>query len=340
MSHRTASIRALALFAALLLSAAAQAQLFRSYVSGEGSDVNPCTLQQPCRLLPAALAAMVDGGEIWMLDSANYNTSQVNISKSVTILAVPGALGSVVATGGGNALSINTPGVRVTLRNLVIVHLNSSVHGVSFTQGAELNVVDCDIANMQNTGIHASAPGSKVNVARTNLRGSAILGFHAAGTVTASLDSLNIRGNQYGMVIDTGAQVAISNTVSTGNSHSGLFIQVGAGGSARVTVDNSVLTGNAAYGIAMVTYTATDVLNVAITRSTISHNSIGVTAGKGTAGATLVAVLSDSTVAHNSNVGIEFGPNTPVIYTRVNNTVEFNAFGDIFGGALTARPAK
>ena len=35
-----------------------------------------------------------------MLDSANYNTGPVNVTKSVTILAVPGALGSVVATGG------------------------------------------------------------------------------------------------------------------------------------------------------------------------------------------------------------------------------------------------
>jgi hypothetical protein len=340
MSHRTASIRALALFAALLICATAQAQLFRAYLSGEGNDANPCTLQLPCRLLPAALAAMVDGGEIWMVDSANFNTSQVNITKSVTILAVPGALGSVVATGGGNALNINTAGVKVTLRNLVIVHLNSSVNGINFTQGAELNVVDCDIANMQNAAIDAGAPGSKVNVTRTHLRGSPVHGFHAYGTVMASLDSVNIRGNQYGVIVDTGAQVAISNSVSTGNSHSGLFIQVGGGGSARVTVDNSVFTGNAAYGIAMVTYNATDVLDVSISRSTMSHNSVGLTAFKTTAGATLVAMLSDSTVVHNSNHGIELGGNTPVIYTRNNNTVEFNVVADVFGGALTARPAK
>jgi hypothetical protein len=107
-----------------------------------------------------------------------------------------------------------------------------------------------------------------------------------------------------------------------------------------VTVDNSVLTGNAAYGIAMVTYNATDVLYVAISRSTMSHNSVGLAAGKNTAGATLVAVLSDSTVVNNSNHGIEFGVNTPVIFTRNNNTVEFNVMADVFGGPMTARPAK
>lgn len=340
MSHRTASVRALAFIAALLISATAQAQLFRAYVSGEGNDANPCTLPQPCRLLPAALAAMVDGGEIWMLDSANYNTSQVNISKSVTILAVPGALGSVVATGGGNAISINTASVKVTLRNLVLVHLNSSVNGVNFLQGAELNVVDCDIANMQTAAIAAFAPGSKVNVARTQLRGSGVQGFLASGTVMASLDSVNVRGNQYGVLVDTGAQVSFSNSVSANNSHSGLWVQVGGGGTARVTIVNSVLTGNAAYGIAMTTSNATDVLDMSITRSTVSHNATGLATNKNTAGATLVAVLSDSTVVNNA-IGIQFGNNTPVVLTRLNNTVELNGAGaDVVGGTLTAQPAK
>lgn len=73
----------------------------------------------PCRLLPAAIATSIDGGEIWMIDSANYNLGPVNVNKSVTILAVPGALGSVVALG-GDAIDIVTAGVNVTLRNLVI----------------------------------------------------------------------------------------------------------------------------------------------------------------------------------------------------------------------------
>jgi hypothetical protein len=61
------------------------------------------------------MAPAADGGEIWMLDSANYNTGPVAITKSVTILAVPGALGSVLATG-GNAIDIATAGVKVALR--------------------------------------------------------------------------------------------------------------------------------------------------------------------------------------------------------------------------------
>ena len=110
------------LFVTLLLSTAAQAQLFRAYVASTGSDANPCNLPAPCRLLPAALAAVADGGEIWMLDSANYNTATVTIGKSVSILAVPGAVGSVVAVG-GPAISITAGSLTVAVRNLVIVPL-------------------------------------------------------------------------------------------------------------------------------------------------------------------------------------------------------------------------
>ena len=121
MDARTTACRILALVAALLLSTAADAQvLFRAYLASDGSDANPCTLPQPCRLLPTALAKVMSGGEIWMLDSANFNSGTVTVGKSVSILAVPGAVGSVVALG-GPAILVSDPGLKIALRNLVIV---------------------------------------------------------------------------------------------------------------------------------------------------------------------------------------------------------------------------
>src|SRR4051812_8876772 len=79
---------------------AAHAQLFRAYIASFGADTNPCTVAAPCRLLPAAIAAVKDGGEIWLLDSANFNSGAVTINKNVSIQAVPGQVGSVVAFGG------------------------------------------------------------------------------------------------------------------------------------------------------------------------------------------------------------------------------------------------
>src|ERR1700682_2253228 len=121
MNPRKALCSAFLVFATLVICASAQAAgLFRAYLASDGSDSNPCTVVAPCRLLPAALAAVTDGGEIWMLASAHYTTAKVSITKTVTILAVPGAVGSVVAMPGQHAIDASTPGTHVALRNMLI----------------------------------------------------------------------------------------------------------------------------------------------------------------------------------------------------------------------------
>src|SRR5579863_2258690 len=80
-------------------SAHATGTLQRAYVSSTGSDKHNCALASPCRNLNAALAAVQSGGEIWILDSGNFNDSSpstVTITQSVTILAIPGAAASVL----------------------------------------------------------------------------------------------------------------------------------------------------------------------------------------------------------------------------------------------------
>src|SRR3954470_17809381 len=96
-----------ALMASAFACGASQAQIFRAYLSINGNDANACTVAAPCRLLPAALNAVADGGEVWMLDSANFNAGTVTIAKNVAISSVPGQLGSVVAVGGGSAIAIS-----------------------------------------------------------------------------------------------------------------------------------------------------------------------------------------------------------------------------------------
>ena len=130
-------LRALGFAAALLAAGAAHAPLFRSYLAAGGHDANPCTLPQPCRLLPAGLNAVADGGEIWMLDSANYNTVTGSVAKSVTILAVPGAVGT---------------------------------HGVAMTAGQSLTVEKSLLSGLPGAGVHASGDIA-VKVVDTTIRG-------------------------------------------------------------------------------------------------------------------------------------------------------------------------
>src|SRR3954467_7948716 len=84
--HRPVRHHLVAAALAVLACGSAQAQLFRAYLSSSGSDANPCTVAAPCRLLPAALNAVANGGEVWMLDSANFNQATVAVAKSVSIL--------------------------------------------------------------------------------------------------------------------------------------------------------------------------------------------------------------------------------------------------------------
>jgi hypothetical protein len=225
-----------------LVSGIASAALFRAYVSSSGSDANDCTLPHPCRLLPKALTTISDGGEIWMLDSANYNTSTVNIGKSVTIVAIPGAVGSVVATG-GNAITINASGVHVTLRNLVIAPLGLSSDGIYFQSGAELDVEDCHISGVADAGIDATASGSVLRIRNTVLRNAGI-GLLVDGSVIATIDHSHSAGNLNGIAVLGGAQVNITSSVLSDNTQYGATSAGGGSAPTQLVISHSTITGS------------------------------------------------------------------------------------------------
>jgi hypothetical protein len=287
MSTRNAIRSALALVAGLFLSLSADAQLFRAYLapSPAGNDANPCTLPAPCRLLPAALAAVADGGEIWMLDSANYNSATVSVTKSVTILAVPGALGSVVATG-GPAISIATAGVKVALRNLVIVPLagGGGTDGVNMTNGARLTVENCLIANLPGNGIYVKAAAA-VRVTDTIVRDNSF-GIYLDGGATATISRAQVVGNStvgiwaFPSVAST-VTAFISDTVANNNNY-GIVASGATGMLARVYVTRSVASGNGAYGFYVYSANALTDSVMELSSSVASGNNVGLRNIQGT----------------------------------------------------------
>ena len=66
-----------------LFSSAVQAQATRTWVSGVGDDLNPCSRTAPCKTFAGAISKTAAGGEIDALDSAGFGG--VVIRKSVTI---------------------------------------------------------------------------------------------------------------------------------------------------------------------------------------------------------------------------------------------------------------
>ena len=69
----------------LLAAAPASAQATRTWVSGVGDDVNPCSRTAPCKTFAGAISKTATNGEINCLDPAGYGA--VTITKSITIEA-------------------------------------------------------------------------------------------------------------------------------------------------------------------------------------------------------------------------------------------------------------
>ena len=280
MTCHTALRAICALALGLLLSAVAQAQLFRTYIAPDGVDGNPCTLAAPCRLLPAALATVIDGGEIWMLGSANYNTAPVNINKSVTILAVPGALGSVVAIG-GNAINIATAGVKVSLRNLVIVPFvgGGGTNGIVMTAGIGLTVENCLIANLPGTGIVVVGP-TNVLVTDATIRGNTTYGLYAQNgaraTVARSTFSNNAQAGVFLRSDNTSTTTAdIGDSTMSANGFGVLGQSDIAGAVVKISVNNSRTVQNASAGV-QISSVAGGPVTASVSNNIISNNFIGI----------------------------------------------------------------
>lgn len=219
---------------ALLGSGVASAGLFRAYLSANGSDANPCTLQKPCRLLPAALAAVNDGGEVWILDSANYNTGQVNVTQSVTILAVPGALASMVAAPSAVALNVNASGTSVTLRNLNVRDLNgqNANTGIRLQAGASLRIETCEIYGVA-FGIVLETAGATATIVNTAIHDTEV-GLITIDANHVSMDGLSASNNNVAVQAVNGAHVTLSNSNLAAN---GLAIRADSGGGTFTVVD-------------------------------------------------------------------------------------------------------
>jgi len=119
------------LFAALFITCAfgtlAQAQAPRTWVSGVGDDLNPCSRTAPCKTFAGAHSKTANCGEIDALDPAGYGT--VTITKSLTIDGT-GTLASILASNAtGISINVGSSDV-VTIRGLTIDGNCNGINGI------------------------------------------------------------------------------------------------------------------------------------------------------------------------------------------------------------------
>src|SRR5436190_21261065 len=100
-------VRSLAVFSFTLVTVSAYAQASRTWVSGVGDDVNPCSRTAPCKTFAGAISKTATNGIIDVLDPGGFGA--VTITKPMTIEG-NGTLASILVSG-VNGVIVNIPGV-------------------------------------------------------------------------------------------------------------------------------------------------------------------------------------------------------------------------------------
>lgn len=285
-------------FAALALlcmpmfgTTSAQAQATRTWVSGVGDDVNPCSRTAPCKTFAGAISKTAAGGEINCLDPAGYGA--VTITKSMTI-DCQGTNGSILASG-TNGVNVNdsatgTPGtIVVNLKNLSINGApGTGLVGINFISGASLQVDNVSVMNF-NGGTAAGLRVGTTNAGAARLvnindshfwnngtgtaTGANILVFPTAGSASVSVTNTKIGGGSVGLFAN-GVTGLVSVTITGSSVANNRGHGASAINGANLTFDNSRSVGNGGTGVFA--------LGTGITRinnSTITGNAIGVGGG-------------------------------------------------------------
>jgi hypothetical protein len=283
----TISALAIAIFA-LAFASMAQAQATRTWVSGVGDDVNPCSRTAPCKTFAGAISKTFINGEIDCLDPGGFGA--VTITKSITIDGT-GTFGSILASGSNGiiiniAVNANDPLRQVTLRGLSIngagasgtVGTRTGINGINVTSNgaAIVNVEDTIIQNFTQNGINVLASSSThVIVNNTQIKsctGSGISADTSAGTARVTVKNSTITNCGNGVYARRNSRVSMIDS-SLATSAIGLFVE-GNGGTAVAVLERCQIANNTGNGIQAGGPLATN-NSVARLSDNIIHNNAG-----------------------------------------------------------------
>jgi hypothetical protein len=244
----------------VLYSAPASAQATRTWVSGVGDDMFPCSRTAPCKTFAGAMSKTAANGEIDCLDPGGFGA--VTVNKSITI-DCNGTLGHILATLGVSGVTINTAGVNVVLRNLSINGAATGSIGVRLLQGNSLTLENVHIANFNGgSGIGVQFAPNTANavllVSNSVIRSNGVAPATGGGILVQPA------------VGGTNALAVIHNSNIQRNGGSGILVNT-ASASATVTVRDSTISNNTNGGVRSV---ATSTAITLLDRVTLASNSV------------------------------------------------------------------
>lgn len=267
----------------------AQAQATRTWVSGVGDDVNPCSRTAPCKTFAGAISKTAVNGEINCLDPAGYGA--VTVTKSITI-DCEDTQGSILSAG-TNGVIVNITSVTDTkkafkLRGVSIQGAGTGINGIRVLAAntVHLDEVVIDGVTQHGVSIETTSGTPKVFVQDTHIR-----------SVTGNGINAFITGGSLSLVVGGSQLQAAATGLSLSNN-------------TAATITDSQISGSAT---GLVAFNA----SLAVRNCTISNNTTGVSALTGgtirlmgslvTSNGTGLSLGGGSIVSHISNV---FSANT------------------------------
>lgn len=250
-----------ALLAFGLVAAPAQAQTNETWVSGHGTDSGTCTRDLPCRTFAFALTQTAAGGEIDVLDPAEYGT--LIITQSISIVNDSTGIAAIDSPG-ESAIAISAgPSDSIYLRGLTLRAIGVGSSGVRLYTGGTLTIENCVVRDFANAGINLSPTTSGSfsisNVIASN-NGHIGVRVHPRGTavVTGVINKVMANNNGvFGITVDgvelTGASlnVTVAGSESSNNGKFGVIVFSQSGQTATsVTVRNTIVSDDVDFGLA------------------------------------------------------------------------------------------
>ena len=309
------------ILAAMLLAAGgtwaapASAQASRTWVSGLGSDADPCSRTAPCRTFAGAIIKTAPGGEINCLDPGGYGG--VTINKTLSIICDYTEGGSLVAGAGVNGITINAAATdNVFLSGLDIFGVGTATNGIRFLVGASLHI--------QNS-----------NVRRFNASNGIGINFAPSGNSQMTITNTSVSNNGSGatgggiFVRPTGtgsARVTLKNVRVHNNANDAMRIDTSAStgtGATAIIEDSQFLSST--NGIIAVSPGATPVVQVMLTDSLIALNG---TTGLSASGAGTTIRVGNTTITANNN-GVTIGGGA-IVNTYLDNRLDGNFANGVF----------
>lgn len=220
------------------------AQVTRTWVSGVGDDVNPCSRTAPCKTFAGAISKTAAGGEIDALDPAGFGA--VTVTKSITLDGGGGQVASILVSG-QNGITVNAgANDTVVVRNLsfngLVNTVSPGLNGIRVLAAGQLIVDHVAFLGFSQNGIEMALAGaaSAALVVRNSsfLQGATGVKL-TSGVITASLDNVSITGAATGIDVVVGS-ADVKSSVLARNTGFGALAE---GGS--IDIIDTLLTGNA-----------------------------------------------------------------------------------------------